>query len=406
MFLLDPYLIDYSGHCYNYLNFLKVFLSTKQHTIQLIGNELCATELASQNVRPLFSKSLLDPVKHKISRSAKLFVRHYFKLPIQSEVSLFRDDFDNVFKILAPKQDDVIFLNSLRPGQFLGLVEWMIQSNQIVIPKIIVVLHFTSRIPNWSGKVFAWQYRQAFALAKNNQIGNSLTVFADTDLLVDEFKNLGAEVVSLAPIPTALAPEEASHINPQLGTQEERTTITIAFIGQARKDKGFQHLPDIITHIQPLIQTGVVRVKIQVGPTEQLSNELLLITKELSQLGAIIIDRSLKPEEYFQFLNSSDVVLLPYRGAAYNSQSSGIFSEALASGKIVLAARNSWMGHELNLLGLPTFVERDSGSAYAKMLEKIIFDFDFYKDKFKKASHSWREKQSFEKFTAYYFTKK
>jgi glycosyltransferase involved in cell wall biosynthesis len=55
--------------------------------------------------------------------------------------------------------------------------------------------------------------------------------------------------------------------------------------------------------------------------------------------------------EYSDFLARLDVVTLPYTTDNYHSQTSGVLAEAMASGKIVVVPKGTWLSMQLQRFG-------------------------------------------------------
>ena len=116
--------------------------------------------------------------------------------------------------------------------------------------------------------------------------------------------------------------------------------ITIAFLGEGRPSKGFLDLPDIADHIaaHPSL-VGPVRLAIQNWPPFR--GDLVRHEAAVARLSAHpfveIVDGVLTPPAYEALLNASDILLLPYAPQTYGLQGSGVLTEGLARGKIIIA---------------------------------------------------------------------
>jgi hypothetical protein len=56
-------------------------------------------------------------------------------------------------------------------------------------------------------------------------------------------------------------------------------------------------------------------------------------------------------QEYASFLNSLDIVLIPYTTENYHSQTSGIYAEAVAIGAGTVVPKGTWMARQLGRFG-------------------------------------------------------
>ena len=63
--------------------------------------------------------------------------------------------------------------------------------------------------------------------------------------------------------------------------------------------------------------------------------------------GVELIDGPFDSETYANYINNSDIILIPYNAKNYFARSSGIFAESLYAGVPVIYPLKSWMGREL-----------------------------------------------------------
>jgi hypothetical protein len=108
----------------------------------------------------------------------------------------------------------------------------------------------------------------------------------------------------------------------------------IAFLGDSRHEKGFQHLSPIVDGISNLIPD--VSFLIQIAGLEKSGNDgrtnANLLGVQEAQLGPNhlrLIAGDLKADDYQKILSQSKIVLLPYEPRNYVRRSSGIFFEAI-----------------------------------------------------------------------------
>jgi glycosyltransferase involved in cell wall biosynthesis len=220
-----------------------------------------------------------------------------------------------------------------------------------------LVLHFTSNLKSWAGLVFATQYRDAFKICKGAIRLGRFILFADTEELIAEYERLGALKIHLAPIPSNLSVSKnlTISLNQENENQSEITQkkpIIVSFVGQARRDKGFYSLLEIVKNFSDEIHKHKIKFIVQTGPIDQLKLADREYIEKLRNFDVEIVDKILDKNAYYQLIETADVILLPYIGYSYNSQSSGIFSEAISMGKIIVAPDQSWMGRQLIRLGL------------------------------------------------------
>src|SRR5262249_29299806 len=158
-------------------------------------------------------------------------------------------------------------------------------------------------------------------------------LYADTDLLAEAFSYLSGITVSTAPIPfdqsllqTALAARPARRAGDPL---------TAVYLGDARDEKGYQHLPQALAYLWPeYIAKGRVRLVLQSNfNTPGGEPGILAASQSLAGFPATILkNEPLDPAEYFQLLAQSDIALIPYPPQRYRYRSSGVLVEAMSAG--------------------------------------------------------------------------
>ena len=80
--------------------------------------------------------------------------------------------------------------------------------------------------------------------------------------------------------------------------------------------------------------------------------------------------------DYFLLLEQADIVLLPYNSKYYHVQTSGIFTEALSAGKIVIVSDNTWMSLQLNKFNSGLVFEENNFDSFYLKFEDAINNFD------------------------------
>lgn len=169
------------------------------------------------------------------------------------------------------------------------------------------------------------------ALEKEIRRGR-VKLYTDTRELAKQHEALTGFSPTVLPIPVSTQPLSAL-------SSGRRDSLCIAYLGDARAEKGFHKLPDLVRATQELIQRGDLSYVIQTfGSTadpecEQAAAELSSLA--LGPEGRLLEDR-LSSEQYAECLAEADVVLALYDAGAYRRRSSHVVVEALCSEKVVL----------------------------------------------------------------------
>jgi glycosyltransferase involved in cell wall biosynthesis len=165
------------------------------------------------------------------------------------------------------------------------------------------------------------------------RFGPRLRLFADTESLAGQFRDLAGLPVRPVPLPVIVPDRRQA---PPVGLPH------VVFAGGARLEKGYQHLPAALAAV-----SGRARFTIQSGAVGPQDDPLVQRAHRalLAQRGAevTIIEHPLEPHAYAELLYSADLLLLPYDGATYGARSSGILAEALALGLPAVVPAGCWM---------------------------------------------------------------
>lgn len=176
--------------------------------------------------------------------------------------------------------------------------------------------------------------------------------------------------------------------------------VTALYLGAAREEKGFLHLPEIA---QRLYEThglsGKLRFVIQCTP--QIIGYLPSITSAIQKLAAYpagyvrLVDTVLSEREYQSLLLASDVVLLFYNEKNYRIRGSGIAVEAVCADKCILTQKNTFCA---------SLITQGGGAAVEGIEEAVQFLIDLvanrneYRKRGRLQGRGYREERSAEKY--------
>ncbi len=167
---------------------------------------------------------------------------------------------------------------------------------------------------------------------------------ADTEDLARQYETLGVGPVAELPIPV---PREYH----QQRRQEATLPYRIAYVGDARAQKGYHLLPRLVEDLWPEVEQGRVVFHFQSNFNVPLgSPETDVARWQLLAQPRRLVQLELKPldsERYRRMIVESDLLLVPYEPVAYYAGSSGIFAEALAAGVPVVCPATTWMARQL-----------------------------------------------------------
>jgi hypothetical protein len=135
-------------------------------------------------------------------------------------------------------------------------------------------------------------------------------------------------------------------------TADRGRSLVAAFLGDARSEKGYHLLPNVLRAIRQTDPAGRVRLSSQVYyPAGYHEPECVAATALLemqTRRHVTLIPGALDSTSYARQIVRSDVILVPYVRTNYISRSSGIFTEALAAGIPSVVPGGTWMSSILD----------------------------------------------------------
>lgn len=187
---------------------------------------------------------------------------------------------------------------------------------------------------------------------------------------------------------------------PHAGSLRDSTStperLRILFLGDARLEKGFQHLPQLVRSLTD-DDGNPQRFEFyfqshRVSPCEE--PEITAARAELSRLasrGVTLFTSPLGPGKYRELLASGHLVVLPYDRRAYAERSSGVFAEALAAGIPSVVPAGTWMARRM-----PAGAGRvcHTPENAARQIVILCADYKAYENRARSIAKSWSEEHN------------
>lgn len=203
-------------------------------------------------------------------------------------------------------------------------------------------------------------YRRAFALLTPG-IRDRIVFTCETPKLTEVYEPLVGKRPLTLPIPTwsdaARAPARGG-------------PLTISFLGDARSEKGFALLPEIVA----LVRQSHPEVRFVV---QAVGNDPVLVGDVVARLathGEVVrvLPGALSSEDLFAAIQASDFLLLPYDGSKYRDRGSSFFTEGKALGVPLVLPSGTCIGDEAQRKGVgELFDEFTAASAAAAVVRAI-----------------------------------
>lgn len=175
------------------------------------------------------------------------------------------------------------------------------------------------------------------------------------------------------------------------------STPTIGFFGVGKREKGFQLLPEIVSELRRTLEPSDARLIIQInhGGYDALVEQADQDLRELAGPGLELRLGAMSERDYLDAFESADIQLLPYDPVLYRGRGSGIFSEAIGYGKIVVAPKSSGVGEEIaNGRGAGILFERHTPRDIARALEEAVRRAPELAGLAKRSADQWRKVHS------------
>jgi hypothetical protein len=167
--------------------------------------------------------------------------------------------------------------------------------------------------------------------------------YTDSEQLSAQYNALGVVEFRTLPVPVVNGPRAHAL------RSNTNAPIRIAYLGDARREKGYQHLPRLAADVLagPTLAQFTIQSNLSHGGS---AAEVALALSQLEAIGderVRLLRAPLTPAEYRDQLLNADLLLLPYDRASYFARSSGVLAEALAAGIPVVVPAGTWMAIQL-----------------------------------------------------------
>jgi hypothetical protein len=370
-FLADPSLMTFSGHCFSYLFSLAPILRERgQESIVLGNRDLVRAMREEHGVIPAFSL-WCDQRGYSWPQTRKIHERDIL------------DGLREVSRSHNFTRNDILMLNTLRHWSIRGVVDWLEETPAPNRPAVVMVLHFTGYPDQDVWCQAADYYRDAFRRIEKSSARDRIVLFADSEELIDEYRDYNPSLtVHLAPIPHI---RELSRPRPASAGRRWR----IGYAGEARLNKGFDLIPYLAERIEAEGLGGEVELHIHTFCQNPAAAFYAQSIGRLNQSFVVPYPDVMDDDEYYRFIESIDLMLIPYTRENYHSQTSGIFAEAMGYGQVVAAPRGTWMSRQLKKYGGGRTFIPDDPIDLAEQVLYILRNRDAYQTEAAQRAGQW-----------------
>ncbi len=324
--ILDPSLRRFNGHFYHYDKVISQEAKTGGVDVSVWASQ-CVTREAGDGMEvvPCFRFGLEESSE----------------TPDALETA-FYEDLQEAAQVTSCTDNVIFFLHTTTATQIPPAVRF-ISSERNRHNKLIILLRYSPSINPTNPDVKNIEhYRRSFKRISQPVATGRIHLISDSDLLIEEYKNITDCSIKLVPIP---------HVESKQAVTGDTGPRRIVYLGNARSSKGFQYLPYVISQIRSHLTTGEWAAEIQANVIFERDTESVLAVCQLRSEPVTLLEHELTPQQYAALLGRADLVVIPYQSLWYNSQTSGVFAEAVGHGKPVVVPKGTWMARQLTKNG-------------------------------------------------------
>jgi hypothetical protein len=246
------------------------------------------------------------------------------------------------------------FFPTISQRQFLAIVRWLAQFDDVIRPKTVVTL---LPLPDWSPERPFARFAKKIWADCPSKIKLDLALTVRTDEVASQFHQL----LGLRPhvLPSPLGAHNRRAKITASTTERSPGPLLVSFLGGARLEKGAGLIPEIVKLCQPLN----VRFFIQAKREAETGAHVALT--ELRGIANVELHEGVLESDAFHSVIAESIVLIPYGPNEYRWRSSGIFTEAKFLGAPVIVSAGSWMAEEVRRIGNGLVSDEDTPASIA-----------------------------------------
>lgn len=213
----------------------------------------------------------------------------------------------------------------------------------------------------------------------------NLRLATDSERLAALYQTQTTLPIEVLPIPHTPAEIRA---NPVSG-RRRGDRCRLVSLGNARDEKGIFEIFAAIRHLHRIGEGGRFEFVVQCNDAAPDVAKAIATMAAENLSECILLHEKLEEEEYQQQLSEADIVLLPYWRSIYQARTSGVFVEALAVGKPVIATRDTWMSDQLEKHGAGLLCEDRDALDLVRAIKDAAANLDELRDRARQRQSQW-----------------
>jgi glycosyltransferase involved in cell wall biosynthesis len=359
LWLADHLLVSERGHHVSYNGFIADAAKRTGMDVRMLCARECVAEVPGGfAMRGIFRKDVRNTPSSWLSRSR-------FALDALERLARRRFQAD-LAKGITPdiiKSEDIIFAEMLAPRNLAGWLRWLRDLPKEPLPHLVLHLGYASE------RFGADQEIPSLLISLERSGKFSRAHFAtDSDILQQKYTAIFRRPVAHLPL---VISRRASECYKPPGTP-----VHFVCLGNAREEKGFI---EILTAIDALNSNGGLpnaRFTLQSSDPDARTAAALAGFRSARVPGISLITKALDDESYLRLLKDADVLLLPYHVDRYQDRTSGVFCEAMTSGKPTIVNEGSFLGLEVRRQGIGWLARDRDPASLAETMRRAVHELE------------------------------
>ena len=251
--------------------------------------------------------------------------------------------FNNLQKIYKKSilPNDIILFPSTTQNHLIAIGEWLSQFEVKDMPNVLICLGFPGAA---SVKTIASLYRMGLRRLPNHpKIKFADSSYKSLRIYEEIFADIRPTPVHY--IPTFLP------FDPPKDQQEkdEKARLKIGYFGHGRLNKGAHMLYPIVNELNKLDMNLEFFIQFHT-PFDDGYLALYDVHKTLlkQEPHTMVVETPLSREEYYKYLNECDIILMPYNAISYQNNHSGVLTESMSLGKVIVIPNHTGLSEDAN----------------------------------------------------------
>ena len=353
--IVDPTLKNLVGHHFVYDAAVAHAASQNGYVPLILAHRIVERQIAEQaGVEPAFAEDMWGRRRHAtwLGRAlAKLPANLLFLLTLASRA-----------RRLPPHS--IVFVHSFIDRQILGLALLPLLLGRKRSLTFVYLLRYQPDFYRSAVAVCSFHLLERIAERRGVRLATDSERLRD---LLEELTTLPIEVLPIPHVPPEVCDRVARPADPA-------QRCRFVSLGSARDEKGIYEILDAIRILHRDGFGERFQFVLQCNdPTPEVARAIAAFRAERLPHCELLMEM-LGSEAYYRQLHQADIVLLPYWRSIYTARTSGVFMEALAAGKPVIATRDSWMSDQLATHGAGVLCDERNAAVLACAIRQAAAD--------------------------------